>query len=85
MYCPFKKFNAIIRQLLDFYDNSAVRTAEAQSLLQEKHIKILEPFVTRWLSVERSAHRIKECFVSIVLSLECEGTERCEAKAIGLS
>ena len=58
---------------------------EVQSLLQEKHIKILEPCVTRWLSIERSVHRIKDCYVSIVLSLEREGTERCEAKAIGLS
>ena len=66
-----KKFNTIIRQLFDFYANSAVRTAgleEVQSLLQEKHIKILEPCVTRWLSIERSVHRIKDCYVSIVLS-----------------
>ena len=83
-----KKFNTIIRQLFDFYANSAVCTAgleEVQSLLQEKHIKILEPCVTRWLSIEHSVHRIKDCYVSIVLSLEREGTERCEAKAIGLS
>ena len=67
-----KKFNTIIRQLFDFYANSAVRTAgleEVQSLLQEKHIKILEPCVTRWLSIECSVHRIKDCYVSIVLSL----------------
>ena len=83
-----KKFNTIIRQLFDFFTNSAVRTAglkEVQSLLQDKQSKILEPCATRWLSIECRVHRIKDCFVSIVLSLEWEGTERSEAKAIGLS
>ena len=82
------KFNVIIRQLFDFYANSAVRTAglEAiQSFIQEKQTKLLEPCSTRWLSIERSVQRIKECFISVVLSLEREGSERSEAKAIGLS
>ena len=82
------KFNVIIRQLFDFYANSAVRTAglEAiQSFIQEKQSKLLEPCSTRWLSIERSVQRIKECFISVVLSLEREGSERSEAKAIGLS
>ena len=86
---PFiNKFNVIIRQLFDFYANSAVRTAglEAiQSFIQEKQTKLLEPCSTRWLSIERSVQRIKECFISVVLSLEREGSERSEAKAIGLS
>jgi len=83
-----KKFNVIIRQLFDFYTNSAVRTAglgAIQSFLQEKQSKLLEPCSTRWLSVERSVQRLKECFISVVLSLEREGSERSEAKAIGLS
>lgn len=83
-----KKFNIVICQLFDFYANSAVRTAglEAiQSFIQEKQGKILEPCSTRWLSIERSVHRIKDCFISIVLSLEREGSERSDAKAIGLS
>ena len=83
-----KKFNVILRQLFDFYANSAVRTAglEAiQTFIQEKQSKLLEPSSTRWLSIERSVQRLKDCFVSVVLSLEREGTERSEAKAIGLS
>ena len=51
-----------INQLFDFYANSAVCTAglEAiQSFIQEKQGKILEPCSTRWLSIERSVHRIK--------------------------
>ena len=82
------KFNVIICQLFDFYANSAVCTAglEAiQSFIQEKQTKLLEPCSTRWLSIERSVQRIKECFISVVLSLEREGSERSEAKAIGLS
>lgn len=81
------KFNIIICQLFDFYANSAVRTAglEAmQNFIQEKQSKLLEPCSTRWLSIERSVQRIKECFISVVLSLEREGSERSEAKAIGL-
>ena len=67
------KFNVIICQLFDFYANSAVRTAglEAiQSFIQEKQTKLLEPCSTRWLSIECSVQRIKECFISVVLSLE---------------
>ena len=42
------------------------------------------PSSTRWLSVELCVHKLKACFVSIVLSLEREGEERSAAKAIGL-
>ena len=82
------KFNVIICQLFDFHANSAVRTAGLegmQSFIQEKQTKLLESCSTRWLSIERSVQIIKECFISVVLSLEREGSKRSEAKAIGLS
>lgn len=48
-----KKFNEILRQLFDFFDNSAVRMAglqAVQNLLQEKTSRLLAPSSTRWLS-----------------------------------
>ena len=54
-----------------------------QSLLQEKG-RLVAPSATRWLSVKRCVKRLKTCFSSVVITLEKEGTERGEAKAIGL-
>ena len=34
--------------------------------------------------MEQSAKRLKECFCSVVMSLQCEGEERGDAKALGL-
>ncbi|XP_065835790.1 zinc finger protein 862-like [Oscarella lobularis] len=82
-----EKFNTILRQIFDFFDNSAVRTAALSAmecLLKEKG-KLVAPFSTRWLSVDKSVAHIKSCFASVVLSLEREGTERSDAKAIGLA
>ena len=82
-----KKFNIILRQLFDYFDNSAVRTAglqAIQTLVQEKG-KLLAPCSTRWLSTERSVNRLKACFTSVVLTLQKEGEEKSDAKAIGLS
>ena len=82
-----KKFNQIIRQLFDYFDNSVVRTGSLlaiQKLIQEKG-KILAPCSTRWLSTESSVRRLKACFVSVVTSLQRDAEERSEAKAAGLS
>ena len=84
---PYVKVQNIIRQLFDFFDNSAVRMAglEAmQSLLQEKG-RLLANCTTRRLSTERSVTRLKTCYISVVLSIQREGEERSDAKAIGLS
>ena len=57
-----KKFQQILRQLFDFFDNSAVRMAGLQSvqaLIHEKG-KLLAPCSTRWLSTERSVQRLKD-------------------------
>lgn len=78
-----KKFSHILRQLYDFFDNSAVRTAglEAVQALINESGKLLAPCSTRWLS---SVNRLKKCFISVVLSLQREGAERSDAKAVGL-
>ena len=82
-----QKFNSVLRQLLDFVDNSTVRSAgliAVQKLLQEKG-KLVAPSTTKWLSVERCANKLKSCFSFIVLSLDREAKERSNAKPIGLS
>ena len=81
-----KRFNSIVRQLYDYFQNSAVRMAglrAIQTLIHEKG-KLCAPSSTRWLSMEQSVKRLKECFCSIVMSLQREGEERGDAKALGL-
>ncbi len=81
-----KQFKSVLRQLFDFFQNSAVRMAgleSVKSLLQQKG-RLEAPSSTRWLSVERCVNKLKLCFSSIVIALEREGTERTDAKAIGL-
>ncbi|XP_006822442.1 zinc finger protein 862-like [Saccoglossus kowalevskii] len=84
---PFvKKFHTILRQLYDYYDNSAVRMAglhAVQTALGEKVLKPIQPSSTRWLSIEMSTTRLKESYVSILVSLEREGEERGDVKAVG--
>ena len=55
-----------------------------ESLINESG-KLLAPCSTRWLSTEWSVNRLKKCFVSVVLSLQREGEERSDAKAVGLN
>ena len=81
-----KHFKSILRQLFDFYDNSAVRMAgldAIKELLGEKG-RLPAPSSTRWLSIDHCVNKLKACFCSIVLSLEREGERRSDAKAIGL-
>lgn len=82
-----KRFSNILHQLYDFFDNSAVRTAgpEAVQTLIKESGKSLAPCSTRWLSTERSVNRLRKCFISVVLTLQREGEERSDAKAVGLS
>ena len=82
-----KKFNIIICQIFDFFDNSCVRTAglrAVQSLLQEKG-KLTAPSTTRWLSHDKCVQKLKSSFTFVVLSLHREGEERSDAKAVGLA
>ena len=79
-----KKFSSILHQLYDFFNNSAVQTAgleAVQNLIHESG-KVLTPCSTRWLSIEHSVNRMKKC---VVLSLQREGEERSNAKALGLN
>ena len=78
-----KHFKSILRQI---FDNSAVRMAgldAIKELLGEKG-RLEAPSTTRWLSIEHSVNKLKVCFASVVLSLEREGEERSDARAIGL-
>ena len=81
-----KNFHAILRQLFDFFNNSAVRTAglEAVQALINESGKLIAPCSTRWLSVDRSVNRLKSCFKSVVISLQRESQERSDARALGL-
>ena len=61
-----RKFHTILRQLFDYFNNSAVRTAglkAVQALINESG-KLIAPCTTRWLSVDRSVNRLKSCFTS---------------------
>ena len=82
-----KKFQNILRQLFDFFDNSSVRMAglEAVQCLIEEKGRLLAPCTTRWLSTERSVTRLKSCYTSVVFSLHREAEQRSDAKALGLS
>ena len=85
---PFvKQFHTIIRQVYDFFNNSAVRTAGLKSietLLEEKK-KLAAPCQTRWLSIEKCVSVLKSSFTSVVVSLERESEERHDAKVLGLA
>ena len=54
-----------------------------QTLLHEKG-ELVASCTTRWLSYEKCVQRIKVSFSSLALSLEREGEERGDAKAVGL-
>lgn len=81
-----KKFHTILRQLFDFFNNSAVRTAglEAVQALIHESGKLIAPCTTRWLSVDRSVNRLKACFKFVVISLQRESQERSDARALGV-
>jgi hypothetical protein len=94
-----KQFDDVLRQLYDFFDNSNVRTAGflvvQKILFAEKDLvaegargglpgKLLAPSTTRWLSIGHSVERIRKAFPDLIVALQREGTERTDAKAIGL-
>jgi hypothetical protein len=54
-----------------------------KELLGEKG-RLEAPSTTRWLSIEHSVNKLQVCFASVVLSLEREGEEKSDARAIGL-
>ena len=76
-----------LRQLFDFYNNSAARSAglaKIQRILEETLGKVKEPSSTRWLSIGHSAICFKGYLQSVIVSLDHEGEDRGDARAIGL-
>lgn len=59
-----KRFQNILQQLFDYYDNSSVRSAGLQAiqLLTQEKGRLLPNSTTRWLSTERSVMRLKSCY-----------------------
>ena len=81
------KFKDIVRQLYDFYDNSAVRSAgllAVQKLLECPERKVIQPSATRWLSLGNAVLRLKDILPSVITSLGREAEERGNAAGAGL-
>lgn len=69
----FKRFKGVLDQLNRFYSNSAVRTAglrAIQEVLDDLHLKLTQAKDVRWLSHERAVSHLRQCFMSVILSLE---------------
>ena len=75
------------RVLKLFYSNSAVHTAglrSIQEVLDDPQLKLTQAKDVRWLSHERAVSHLRQCFKSVLLSLNKEGSERNNAEAAGL-
>ena len=82
-----KRFESVLDQLYRFYSNSAVRTAglrAIQEVLDDPHLKLTQAKDVRWLSHERAVSHLRQCYTSVILSLDKEGTENNCAEAAGL-
>ena len=82
-----KRFKSVLDQLYRFYSNSAVRTAglrAIQEVLDDPQLKLTQAKDVRWLSHERAVSNLHQCFTSVLLSLDKQGTERNCAEAAGL-
>ena len=82
-----KRFKSVLDQLYHFYSYSPVRAAglhSIQEVLDDPHLKITQAKDVRWLSHNKAVSHLCQCFKSIILSLEKEGTERHNAEAAGL-
>ena len=77
----------MLDQLYRFYSNSAVRTAglrAIQEVLDDPHLKLTQAKDVRWLSHERAVSHLRQCYTSVILSLDKEGTENNCAEAADL-
>ena len=82
-----RKFKSVLDQLYRFYSHSAVRTAglrSIQEVLDDPQLKLTQAKDVRWLTHERAVSHLRQCFKSVILSLDKEGTERNNAEAAGL-
>ena len=83
-----KRFKAVLGQLYRYYQNSAVRSSglkEIQAVLNDPILKLTQAKDVRWLSHERAVQNLRQCFPSVLASLEREASERHDAQALGLS
>ena len=68
-----KKFKAILDQLYQFYENSAVRTAglkKIQDVLNVPQMKLTQAKDVRWLSHDRTVGNLRRCLPAVITSLE---------------
>ena len=82
-----KRFKSVLDQLYRFYSNLAVRTAglrAIQEVLDDPQLKLTQAKDVRWLSHEKAVSHLRQCFTSVILSLEKEGNERNCAETVGL-
>ena len=68
-----KQYKSVLDQLYCFYSNSAVCTAglcAIQEVLDDPHLKLTQAKDVRWLSHERAVSHPRQCFTSVILSLD---------------
>ena len=90
-FLVIQKFKRVLSSLHAFYSKSAVRE-KGRSVIQELLYETLEesgklnnPSETRWLCLGECAIKLKDTFISIVVSLERESEERADTTAAGLA
>ncbi|XP_033096584.1 zinc finger protein 862-like [Anneissia japonica] len=79
-----QRFKDTLRQIFEFYENSAVRLAglrAVQGLLDDPKVKPCKAADARWLSIDRSCNKLNMCINSVIVSLEQEFEERNDARA----
>eukprot|EP00731_Ephydatia_muelleri_P030129 Em0021g652a len=77
-----KRFKETVQSLFLFYHNSAVRMAglhAIQEILNDPIIKLKQAKHVRWLSYDAAIGSVLRTLPSIIVSLECEGTEQMDA------
>ena len=83
-----KKFKDILDQLYRFYKQSLVRTAGLkgiQEVLDDPRLSLMQAKDVRWLSHDKAVNHLRNCFPSVLVSLEREAQERHNAEAAGLA
>ena len=84
------KFKKILQQLYAFYSRSAVRSAGLKAIQELLHEtlqetgKVPNPAPTRWLALGECVTKLRDILLSVMVSLEREGEERGDIKAVGL-
>ena len=79
-----QKFKTIIQSLFIFYQNSAVRMANLQELLNDPQIKCKQAKDVHWLSHNNAIKALIRRLNSVLVSLDREASEKSEPTAHGL-